>query len=153
MNISSEKIIENARTWIGTKFALYSSIKKNEKCDGACDCFGFISGVLIETGFSEVKLLFENYQKNKINHYKVVEISKCFFIKKDFKEKEELKEGQIVCFEIEKNFLHLGFIASVEVNSEKIFTLIHASSKTGSIVEHFLDDFWIKKIKFLFLIK
>lgn len=150
--INSTKIIEKAKTWIGTKFQLFASLKKTDFSDGGCDCFGLISGVFDELDFTKLTLVFEDYRIKKISHINLIQQCQIFLRKEAFFHKDQLKLGSIVCFEVEKNFFHLGIINVFHGNNSSHITFIHSFSKLGYVTESFLDEFWVKKIKFIFYI-
>jgi hypothetical protein len=154
-----KEIIKNSLSWVGTNFELFCARKKNLYEMGGCDCFSFIISVLIESGLNNLQINLNQYIKtrthsfveisNLINFKEIFEIQEFIFEKKN---NFLLKESNILCFEIEKDFFHLAIITSINQNQEKI-NIIHSFSKVGYVCVNFLNNFWLKKLKFIFSIK
>lgn len=127
------KIIEQARTWLGTRFRYQGRIKKNTNKNGGVDCLGLIIGVCDELNYT--------YNGKSLKYYDTIEYStkpdynllKTMF-KKFFKEKEikDISIGDIVLKQISTNQYHLMFYTGT--------TFIHASAITKSVVEHNVDN-------------
>lgn len=127
------KIIEQARTWLGTRFRYQGRIKKNTNNNGGVDCLGLIIGVCDELNYT--------YNGKSLKYYDSIEYStkpnynllKTMF-KKFFKEKEveDIAVGDIVLKQISTNQYHLMFYTGT--------TFIHASAITKSVVEHNVDN-------------
>ena len=136
-----EKIVSQARTWIGTKFHHQGRLKGNSQNKGGCDCIGLLIGVLRELNFdfdSRFKDFCDekNYQRIVQNDILLKNIEK-FFKKKDL---SEISSGDIVLFSFSEKLppQHVGIIGEYQGN----LTLIHSYLKIGSVVEHFLNDYW-----------
>ena len=101
------KIIEQARTWLGTRFRYQGRIKKNANNKGGVDCLGLIIGVCDELNYT--------YNGKSLKYYDTIEYStkpdynllKTMF-KKFFKEKEikDISIGDIVLKQISTDQYH-----------------------------------------------
>lgn len=131
------RIAEQARTWIDTKFVHHGRLKKNGDFDGGCDCLGLLIGVLrelqIDVDFSDDK----NYSRI-INDDILINNCEKYLNEKSI---SNLETGDIAIFQFRKKLppQHLGIISKMD---DKI-TLIHSYSKVGRIVEHGLDEIWL----------
>lgn len=143
----NKKIFANqARTWIGTKFHHQGRLKKNDNCNGGCDCIGLLIGVIKELSLE--KIIYKNINQIDTKNYQRIVKTPILLenIKKYFKEKNinSIEIGDIVLFKF-KNALnphHIGIINKIHEN----LTLIHAFLGAGSVVEHILDSYWINNI-------
>lgn len=134
MNIfTREKVIEQARTWVGTKFRYQGRVKKNQNNKGGVDCLGMIFGICDELGYK--------YNGKPLSHYDTVVYSKKpdysilrdkfskFFIVKDVK---DIGIGDIVLKQVSNEQFHLMIYTGK--------TFIHASAITFNVVEHNVDN-------------
>jgi hypothetical protein len=130
--LARQEIIEQARTWIGTKFRYQGRIKQNQNNKGGVDCLGFIIGLCDEIDFK--------HNNNLISHYDTIIYSKkpnyeelqkkfaeIFFIK-DIK---DIDISDIILKKIYNNQYHLMLYTGK--------TFIHASSIARMVVEHNVD--------------
>lgn len=143
-NLLTKRIVEEARSWIGTAFHQLGRVKKTGTQQGGCDCLGLIIGTLDNLGIlSKDKLSFKEYDpihysavsdghlltKNLANHFLPIS-------------KKDLKEGDIVLFEFNNNPQHLAFIASSNNN----LTIIHSFIQAKKVVEHYFSKWWLDKV-------
>ncbi len=129
-----EKIIEAAKSWIGTRFKYQGRIKKNSNNNGGVDCLGLILGICDEIGYT--------YNNKPLSYYDTIIYSKKpdftilkekfsqFFIVKDI---SNIDIGDIVLKQVSKNQFHLMIYTGE--------SFIHASATTFSVVEHRIDNF------------
>ncbi|MDD2839557.1 MAG: NlpC/P60 family protein [Rickettsiales bacterium] len=127
-----QEIVEQARTWVGTKFRYQGRIKQNQNNKGGVDCLGFIIGLCNEIGYKQ--------NNNSISYYDTIIYSKKpdynilwekfaeIFYLKDIK---NIDIGDIVLKKISNNQYHLMLYTGK--------TLIHASAATRTVVEHSVD--------------
>ncbi len=147
----SDKIVTQARTWLGTKYHHQGRLKKSSNHNGGVDCLGLIIGVLNELQIkdSNGKLLSEydeiNYSnlpdgkrlKAKLNNY-LKEIPK-----------QNIKLGDIALLRFANNPQHTAFIGEIEGQ----LTLIHCYLSSGKVVEHRINENWRKRIVAIYRIK
>ena len=131
--LTRKKIVEQARTWIGTKFRYQGRIKKNQNNKGGVDCLGLILGICDEIGYKyNGKLLsyYDTITYSKKPDYNILkENFSKFFIVKDIK---DIDIGDIVLKQVSSEQFHLMIYTGK--------TFIHASATTFSVVEHNIDD-------------
>ena len=128
-----EKVIEIARSWLGTKFKFQGRIKKNSNNNGGVDCLGLILCICDELGYT--------YNDKPLSYYDNIIYSKKpdFSILKEkfsqfftIKTVDNIDIGDIVLKQVSKDQFHLM------IYTEKTF--IHASAVTFNVVEHRVDD-------------
>jgi hypothetical protein len=141
--VFKERIVCQARTWIGTKFHHQGRLKSNPKNKGGCDCIGLLIGTLKELDY-DFNLRFQGFCDEK-NYQRIVQDDILLKnIEKFFKKKNlsKISSGDIALFSFSEKLpsQHIGIIGEHQGN----LTLIHAYLKIGYVVEHFLDDYWKK---------
>jgi len=119
--MQGQRIIEQARTWIGTKFRYQGRVKKNFFNCGGIDCLGLVVCVLDELGFSYGGKRLRFYDTT-LHHKR--EYLPIFFHKKLL---QEISVGDIISQNISTRQTHLAFYAGS--------TIIHASASARSVVE------------------
>ena len=126
-------IIEQARTWLGTRFRYQGRVKKNSINAGGVDCLGLIFGVFDELGYRyNNKLLsyYDNIVYSKKPNFEILKekFSLFFYIKKI----DNLDIGDIILKKMSKQNYHLMIY-----NGD---TCIHASATVHKVVEHRISD-------------
>ena len=53
MEVTQEDIINQARTWLGTKYHHQGRLKKSSRGDGGVDCIGLVIGIIDELGIQD----------------------------------------------------------------------------------------------------
>ena len=133
----TNKIIDQARTWIGTEFIHQGRSKKNEKYNGACDCIGLIVGVLKELDNPIYKYDVTNYSRLAVGK-RLIEIMDNYF-----PEASELEEGLIGVFKFNNLPQHVGFISKLP---DGRWGLIHCYQGANKVVEHELTKPWQNRL-------
>lgn len=132
--IEREKIVEQARSWIGTKFRYQGRIKKNKNNRGGVDCLGFIVGVADEIGFvynNKPLSFYDNIVYSKKPDYELLKQKfSQYFHEKNIK---NIEVGDIILQKLSKNQYHIMIFTG---NS-----FIHSSATTFSVVEHTANNF------------
>lgn len=126
----NKRIVEIARSWIGTPFYHKGRSKKI-----GCDCIGLILGVMTELGV-EIKKEF-SYRKIISSNILVENLSKYL------KEKDNISAGDIAVFYMNSYPSHIGIIGDYYNNS---LSLIHSYAPLKKVVEHYLDEYWLGKL-------
>lgn len=137
-------IVEEARSWIGTKFHHQGRLKKNGNDRGGCDCIGLIIGVcanlnisINDNALNEVSKNDYSMEpnglllKNKLDQYL------------DRVNLSNISIGDILLFRFNRDPQHLGIISDYTNGG---FGLIHCYAQAKGVVEHVLDDNWRNKI-------
>lgn len=135
-----QKIVDCARSWLGTKFRYHGRLKKSETGAGGVDCLGLIVGVGGEIGAVCRGQPIGNF--DRLDYPKIMD-KKSFEAHMDrvfpviFSGGEKI--GDIILFEYGVNLYHLGILTDMGV--------IHCHSTLRKVVEHRLDEFWLSKIR------
>lgn len=133
--ITRQAIINEARTWIGTKWQHQASLK-----GVACDCVGLLRGTL---GNLTGEKYIENVDYSATWHLFKKEEQLYNNMAMYTKEipKEEMLPGDLILFGFGKGPAHhCGILATPT-------TFIHSWADIGKVVETRLDDFWTKHIR------
>lgn len=134
MNIR-EQIIEEARSWIGTRWQHQGRVKRNEQFQGGVDCLGLIIGVANALNIFPKTFIFHNY--NRLPHDNLL-LQECdrHLIKKPI---IAALPGDILVFRMTAEPQHLAIL------SEKN-TIVHAYIQARAVVENGLGEEWLNKL-------
>ena len=144
--MNKKSFADQARTWIGTKFLHQGRLKKNENCQGGCDCLGLLTGIIKELSLEEK--ICKNIDHIDTKDYQRIIRTPILIenMRRHFKEKnlKLIEVGDIALFKFRNSIHphHIGIIS--EVNEQ--LTLIHSFLNAGAVVEHLLDSYWIENI-------
>ena len=125
--ISEDKILEIARSWLGTKFH-----HQGRKKGVGVDCIGLIVGVASEVGLKLPDRLDYARQPDGNELREAMDRSLV---------RVKLAPATIALFNIEGHSQHVGIISD-----HAGLGVIHAYSQARKVVEHGLDDEWHKRI-------
>jgi len=131
--LSREKIIEQARTWLGTNFRYQGRVKKNQNNNGGVDCLGLIFGVCDELGYKYNGQLLSYYDTiiySKKPDYNILKEKFAKFFK--IKNVKDIDMGDIVLKKVSDCQFHLVIYTGD--------TFIHASAISFKVVEHTVDS-------------
>jgi len=127
-----DKILDSARSWIGTRFRYHGRVKINQKNCGGVDCLGFILGVADEIGAKykgKPLSFYDNISYKKIpQKNQLRDAMDKYFININPK---DIQIGDIALFQINKEIQHLAIISNVG--------LIHCYLQARGVVEHNLN--------------
>ncbi len=131
--LTRQEIVEQAKTWVGTKFRYQGRIKQNQNNKGGVDCLGFIIKLCDEVGYK--------YNNKPISYYDTIIYSKkpnynilqtrfaeIFYTK----EAKDIDIGDIVLKKVCNDQYHLVLYTGN--------TFIHASAIIRAVVEHDVDN-------------
>ncbi|MCE2993883.1 MAG: hypothetical protein ACK5WS_00385 [Alphaproteobacteria bacterium] len=138
----NEKIVKEARDWIGTPFKSQGRVKQV-----ACDCLGLIIGVAKNLNInasnglplSMYDQLNYNLKKQTVDLENLLE---SLLIKSD-----KLSVGSLVLIKFDAIPQHLGIISD---HTHYGFGLIHSDIKTNKVVEHGLTEDLFQKIQHIY---
>ena len=134
--VTIHKIIETARSYIGTKFKHQGRSKKGIDCIGLIECSLHDNGIL-------TKATSPGYSRNPVPNDFAAGLDEHF----DRVSVMEMQPGDILWFAIDGIPRHVGFYT--EVN-----TVIHAYAKLKKeVIEHRLTDQWKKNIRRVYRIR
>jgi len=134
-----DRIILEAREWLGTKFQHQGRIK-----NVGCDCIGLISGVLQRlslriNGVEISDIDDKNYNKFPDKNLLEKQLDSLF----DSRKLEGAKVGDIFLMKFFRNPQHVGFISQIE--GDKVY-IIHSYINAEGVVEQHLNENFAKKI-------
>ena len=140
-------VVEEARTWIGTRFLHQGRRKKTGADKGGVDCLGLLMGV------AQVLALKDKYGQLFI-HHDSLDYSKqpsAARLSGDLEKAlvraascSEMRVGDVALLEMDSNAQHLAIISDYGAVE---YGLIHAYAPCKKVIEHHLDGFWYAKIR------
>ncbi len=137
-----QRIIFEARTWLGTSFCHQGRLKKSLNNNGACDCLGLIMQVAKSLDLKTTRK-FPFVLLDRINYSSIPDGNELkleldnHLIKIDSPE-----EGDITLLSFLGQPQHLAFIGQDNSN----LTLIHAYMPLGKVCEHIFDQKWQRRV-------
>jgi len=161
MQITGKKIVEQARTWLGTKYHHQGRLKKADTYRGGIDCIGLVMGVAEELeikGANNKPLkYYDRFDYSAIPDGKSLpEFLDKHLIKKKYKNKKSennknifvktlsaIKLGDILLFKLFQNPQHVGIVSRDAAGN---IGIIHCYSGSGMVVEHLLSPAWVRMI-------
>ncbi len=141
-------IVEEAKSWIGTRYHHQGRLKKSSSDLGGCDCLGLIIGVARSLCLPSKVLINGNY-------IPLCEFDPRFYPKRPngrllysqlsvmLNKTTHPKSGDVILFDIQDNLQHLAIYS----DDNKI---IHSLIEVRKVVEHNLDNFWRGRIHSVF---
>ena len=139
--ITPERIVAQARTWLGTKYHHQGRLKKSNRGSGGCDCIGLVIGVIDELGIEDgegnslVSADEMNYSMYPEQGRLVGSISRHLLEVKP----EEQQVGDLLLFRTFKDPQHVGLLTDYPTGGAG---LIHCNSSAGKVVEQPLTETW-----------
>jgi cell wall-associated NlpC family hydrolase len=143
--ITPEDILDQARTWLGTKYHHQWRLKKSERGGGGVDCIGLVIGVIGELGMQDGNgnPLTEadefNYSMYPEQGRLVRSISKHFLAVP----LDERRIGDLLLFRTFRDPQHVGLMSEYPSGGAG---LIHCNSSAGQVVEQPLTDTWLRML-------
>ena len=146
------EIIENARTWLGTRFHHQGRVKATLTHKGGCDCIGLVVGVVKELGMESEFADTITGSKRLLHEFDYRNYSKLpdgkllrSLLKKYLKEipVAEIQIGDVLLFRFENDPQHVAIVSDYVHGGTGI---IHCYAASRKVVEHRLDDTWKKRI-------
>lgn len=127
-------IVNEARSWVGTRFKHQGRIKKNKNDLGGCDCLGLIMGLNIKTISGDNLKFFDekNYPK-LINSNKLLDKLNILLEKA-----KKIEPGNIIVIRVNNWPQHLAIVTNVDPE----ITIIHSYLQAKKIVEQNLSKQW-----------
>lgn len=141
--MSNNRIITEARSWIGTRFAHQGRVKKSENNRGGCDCVGLIIGVADNVGITCNGKKFSELDRS--DYAKIPDGSQLFEAFCQHLNKiplSEIKPADILMFRFDKDPQHVGFVSDFGDG----LGVIHCYLQARGVVEHRLDEYWLDRV-------
>ncbi len=141
-----QKIIIEAKSWLGTSFHHQGRVKISATHHGGCDCIGLVIGVASQlnlyskTGKPIVDCDQLNYSNIPEGDNLRQQLSQHLLEKGD--NIAHAKTGDIVLFSFAKNPQHLAII---DKQKDELL-IIHAYSVVGKVCYHRLDSKWQERL-------
>ncbi len=141
---SSQRVVDAARSWIGTRFLHQGRRKKNGNDKGGVDCLGLLVGVADECSLMQQGKPLAGFDERDYGHYPC-EKRLLDGLLKHFErcDKADMRAGDVVLVRIDEQAQHVGIIGDY---AEDDFSLIHAYAPARAVVEHRLDADWMRKV-------
>ncbi len=139
--ITSQQIIDQARSWKGTCYHHQGRLKRSSAGHGGVDCIGLIIGVIDELGMQDGNgnpLSYadeHNYSIYPEGGRLVENIAKHL----QHIERENMAMGDVLLFKTFKDPQHVGLLSEYPLGGPG---LIHCNSSAGIVVEQPLTDTW-----------
>ncbi|MDB2414178.1 C40 family peptidase [Rickettsiales bacterium] len=144
-NITSEQIVAQARTWLGTHYHHQGRLKKSTRGPGGVDCIGLIMGLIDELGIQdgEGNSLVAADETNYSMYPEQGRLVKS--IQQHLREVpiEKMAVGDILLFKTFKDPQHVGLLTQYPGGGPG---LIHCNSSAGMVVEQPFSMAWVKML-------
>lgn len=144
-----QQIIEEACSWIGTRFHHQGRIKKTSLGNGGCDCIGLILGIAKKFNFkslSDNELLIKhdllNYSKFPPKNNLQAVLSKHFSEVSNM----GLNKADIGLFKINHYPQHVALFDKVKGKKY----LIHTYEEVGYVCKHYFSKLWQDRLVKIF---
>nr|BDD46834.1 peptidase [bacterium] len=136
----ANKIVTQARTWLGTKFHHQARVK-----GVGCDCIGLVVGVACELELKDKDgNLLSNFDERDYakepNGKRLQKVLDAYLRPIPL---QKIKPGDVLLFRIQHDPQHVGIVSDYP---EGKLGLIHCYAGTGKVVEHRLDDKWLRRV-------
>ena len=140
----SKIIVEEAISWLGTRFKHQGRVKKNNHDSGGCDCLGLVLGIAKSLNIKALngKLLYLSDQKNYPKSLVSNILQQQFDELLPRVEIENIHSGDIILLKLNNWPQHLAIIATIEPN----ITIIYSYMQARKVVEQHLPNEWREKI-------
>lgn len=122
MNVEQERLVMEARSWLGTKWR-HNQCKKGL----GVDCVNFIWAVAKECGVNGSNL---PLRYSRVSRYSEIEK----YLDEHLESTNRFRETNILMFELSGYNNHVAFATDIG--------MIHASLSWGKVVEHPIDGIW-----------
>ena len=150
--ITPDQIVDQARTWLGTKYHHQGRLKKSQRGPGGVDCLGLVIGVIDELGMQDGtgKAL---VHADEFNYSMYPERGRLVgSISKHLRQVpvERMRVGDLLLFRTFKDPQHVALLSQYPGNGPGI---IHCNSSAGQVVEQPLSMTWVKMLTHVYRFK
>lgn len=142
-----QRVVGQARTWLGTKFHHQGRIKRTAMHTGGCDCLGLLVGVARELGIQarQSRQPLTNYDEQNYGHRPDSErLQRVLATLLQPIVQEDMQAGDVVLMAFDDHPQHLGILTDYVAGG---LGLIHAYAAARQVVEHRLDKEWGNRIR------
>ncbi len=140
----SKEIIEEAHSWLGTRFKHQGRVKKSDFDLGGCDCLGLIIGVAESLNIHALnavplKLFDQNTYPKLLTSNILLEQLDQLLTRVEI---ENMQPGDVILLKINSWPQHLAIIVSVDPE----IIIIHSYIQARRVVKQHLPKIWFEKI-------
>lgn len=143
--ITPEDLINQARTWLGTKYHHQGRLKKSGRGPGGVDCIGLIVGIADELGIHDGKgnPLINADERNYSMYPESGRLVRS--VQRHMRQVpvEKMRIGDVLLFKTFKDPQHVGLLTEYPSGG---LGLIHCNSSAGKVVEQPLSDTWMRML-------
>jgi len=141
-------IVENARGWLGTRFAHQGRRRACGSDGGGVDCLGLLVGVAAECKLTKDGRLLAAYDELDYGHFPD-EVRLFMALKACLHEVEQddVRTADVLLLKIDGRAQHVGIVGEYAGGG---LSLIHAYAPARRVVEHRLDAAWRQKMVAVF---
>jgi hypothetical protein len=137
-----QRIIFEARTWLGTSFCHQGRLKKSLDNNGACDCLGLIMEVAKSLDLQTLHNL-PFVLLDRLNYSSIPDSNELKYeLDTNLTKIDSPEEGDITLLSFLGQPQHLAFIGRDNTS----LTLIHAYMPSGRVCEHIFDQKWQRRV-------
>jgi len=152
MEVTQEDIINQARTWLGTKYHHQGRLKKSSRGDGGVDCIGLVIGIIDELGIQDGdgnSLV----AADEVNYSMYPERGRLVkSIQKHLRRvpTHRMRVGDVLLFKTFRDPQHVGLLSVYPSGGTG---LIHCNSSAGKVVEQPLTETWERMLTHVYRFK
>lgn len=145
-------IVNQARTWLGTKYHHQGRLKKSSSGNGGVDCIGLVIGVIDELAICDNKgcVLSKYDQTGYSMHPEGSRLPETMEAHLDIIHYTEMQPGDILLFKFWNEPQHVGILSQYPTGG---MGFIHCNSTSGSVVEQPLTKTWSRLITHVYRFK
>lgn len=137
-----QKIVQEAREWLGTDFCHQGRTKKSFDSNGSCDCLGLVIEVSKALNLKTKHGVFFHLLDRQ-NYPSIPDSKELVSELDEYLTRVSTPEvGDLALLSFLGQPQHLAFIGELS----SYFTLIHAYMPLGKVCEHILDQKWQRRI-------
>ncbi|MDQ1326708.1 MAG: hypothetical protein QG564_1844 [Campylobacterota bacterium] len=131
-----KNLLEEAYTWIDTKYQHQGRLKKTDKHKGGVDCAGFVIGVANTFEYETPEATNYSFMPDKDLFKNTIE---QYLVKINM---EDLKAGDLLIFAFDQYPQHIAMVSNVNP-----IRIIHSFATARKVTEHDIDEVWQKRIR------
>lgn len=141
---TSQRVVDAARSWIGTRFSHQGRRKKHATDKGGVDCLGLLVGVADECGLMQHGKALAQFDERDYGHYpcekRLLDGLLNHFERIDI---SDMQMGDVALLRVDEHAQHVAIIGDYAPDG---FSLIHAYAPARAVVEHRLDESWMRRV-------
>jgi len=159
--IKQQQIIDQARTWLGTKYHHQGRLKKSSRGGGGVDCIGLVIGIIDELGIhdGDGNLLVHADETNYSMHPENGRLVGSIHQHLREAPRDKMQVGDVLLFKTFKDPQHVGLLSEypsggpAHEGAPIQYGLIHCNSSAGKVVEQPLTETWKRMLTHIYRFK